>query len=43
MKNNTTQQRRLVAAFWQIVLVAFMTINVQAQNKVQVTGKSFDG
>lgn len=39
MENNTTQQRRLVAAFWQIVLVAFITINVQAQSKVQVTGK----
>lgn len=39
MENNTTQQRHLVAAFWQIVLVALMTINVQAQNKVQVTGK----
>lgn len=39
MKNYTTQQRRLVAAFWQVVLVAFITINVQAQSKVKVEGK----
>lgn len=39
MKNYTNQQRRLVATFWQVVLVAFITINVQAQSKVKVEGK----
>ncbi len=39
MKNFTTQQRRLIAAFWHVVLIAFITINVQAQNKIQVSGK----
>lgn len=39
MKNFTTQQRRLIAAFWHVALIAFITINVQAQNKIQVSGK----
>jgi TonB-linked SusC/RagA family outer membrane protein len=39
MKYNTTLQKLSLAFFWQLFLVGFLSINLQAQEKLQVAGK----